>query len=95
MKITEQMLEKLEKLSALSVAEDKREEFKAQLGEIVNFVEILNELDLDNIDATISTIKSATPFREDEPKECNISKDVLAHAPKHSGNYFEVPKIMD
>ncbi len=95
MEITDEMLHKLEKLSAFSIAEDKKEEFKKQLGEIVGFVEILNELDLDNIDATVSTIKGSTPFREDSPRETGVSDDVLAHAPKRSERYFEVPKIVE
>lgn len=58
MKITDEMLGKLEKLSALSVPADKREEFKGQLSQIVGFVEILDELDLAGLEAEVSTIKA-------------------------------------
>ena len=37
MVIDDTLLNKLEKLSALQIPEEKREEFKKQLGEIVNF----------------------------------------------------------
>ena len=47
MVIDDTLLNKLEKLSALQIPEEKREDFKKQLGEIVNFTEILNELNLD------------------------------------------------
>ena len=49
MYIDDKMLEKLEKLSALKIPDDKREEFKEQLSKIVDFVEVLNELNLDNL----------------------------------------------
>ena len=65
MVIDDTLLNKLEKLSALQIPEEKREEFKKQLGEIVNFTEILNELNLDGLDATISAASGGTPLRDD------------------------------
>lgn len=95
MKITDEMLGKLEKLSALSVPADKREEFKGQLSQIVGFVEILDELDLAGLEAEVSTIKANGPLRADEVRESEVIKDILKHAPKVNGNFFEVPKIID
>lgn len=95
MKITDEMLGKLEKLSALSVPADKREEFKGQLSQIVGFVEILDELDLAGLEAEVSTIKANGPLRADEARESEVIKDILKHAPKANGNFFEVPKIID
>lgn len=95
MNITDEMLGKLEKLSALSVPADKREEFKGQLSQIVGFVEILDELDLAGLEAEVSTIKANGPLRADEVRESKVIKDILKHAPKANGNFFEVPKIID
>ena len=95
MKITDEMLTKLEKLSALSVPEDKREEFKGQLSEIVGFVEILDELDLKGVEAEVSTIKASGPLRDEKTQKSEVIKDILKHAPKANGSYFEVPKIIE
>lgn len=46
MQIDDALLSKLEKLSSLKTNDDKREEIKRQLSEIVSFVDVLNELDL-------------------------------------------------
>ena len=45
MNVNDELLNKLEKLSAIKIADDKRTKIKEQLSEIVGFVEILNELD--------------------------------------------------
>lgn len=95
MTITDQMLNKLEKLTALKVPNERREEFKKELSEIVGFVEILDELDLDGLDAEVSTIKQSTRLREDEPHKSEVIKDILKHAPKTYETYFEVPKIIE
>lgn len=95
MQIDDKMLEKLEKLSAFTIPEQNRNEFKEQLGKIVDFVEVLNELNLDNIEATISTISGGTPFREDIPNESDVIDTILKFAPKKEDRYFEVPKIIE
>lgn len=95
MVITDDMLNKLERLSALKIPESKKEEFKAELGKIVGFVEILDELDLAGLEAEVSTIKQSARIREDEPVKSEVIKDILKHAPKTYETYFEVPKIIE
>jgi aspartyl-tRNA(Asn)/glutamyl-tRNA(Gln) amidotransferase subunit C len=74
--------------------EDK-EKMAKDLAEIVEFVEMLNEIDTSNVDATFSTLNNATPLRDDEIKKTDIINDVLAHAPKAKDGYFIVPKIIE
>lgn len=95
MQIDDKMLDKLEKLSAFKIPEENREEFKSQLGNIVDFVEVLNELDLDNVEAAVSTINGGTPFREDTPVTGDVIDIILQNAPKKEDRYFEVPKIIE
>lgn len=96
MNIDDKILDKLEKLSSIKVPDDKREAMKSDLSKIVNFVEVLNELDLDDAQATVSTTLGGTRLRDDEPYENpQIIKDIIKHAPKSSGQYFEVPKIIE
>lgn len=96
MKIDNQLLTKLETLSALQIAEDKREGVINQLSEIVEFVENLNELDLDNEEATFTTVAGGTPMREDVPNvDPEIKKIILENAPLSEGDFFVVPKIIE
>ncbi|MBZ7963482.1 Asp-tRNA(Asn)/Glu-tRNA(Gln) amidotransferase subunit GatC [Campylobacter sp. 2457A] len=95
MQINEELLTKLEKLSALKIAEDKRSKLVQELEEIVNFVEKLNELDLSSSEITVSTIKGGTPLRLDQIENKDIIKDVLDHSPKKDENFFVVPKIIE
>ena len=72
-----------------------KEKMAKDLEEIVAFVEMLNELDTENVDASFSTLNNPTPLREDEPVESGVIEDVLAHAPKAKDGYFIVPKIIE
>ena len=54
MTIDDTLLQRLSKLSNLKIDDTKKENLKKELGEIVNFVEHLNEIDVSHIDATLS-----------------------------------------
>ncbi|HDZ5095475.1 TPA: Asp-tRNA(Asn)/Glu-tRNA(Gln) amidotransferase subunit GatC [Campylobacter jejuni] len=94
MQIDEKLLSKLEKLSALQITENRNEAI-AQLSEIVNFVEKLNELDLDSEEITVNTIKGGAPLRVDEIKNSDVIDQVLDCAPKKQEHFFVVPKIIE
>jgi aspartyl-tRNA(Asn)/glutamyl-tRNA(Gln) amidotransferase subunit C len=96
MKIDGKLLTKLEKLSSLKIADEKREETIKEIAQIVDFIENLSELDLNNKDDHFSTIEGGTPFREDEPSvNPKIIKDILLYAPKSQEGFFVVPKIIE
>jgi len=93
MKIDEKLVTRLETLSMVEI-EDKTKMAK-ELEEIVGFVDMLNELDTENIDASFSVLGNSTPLREDEAVKKDIIKDVLTHAPKAKDGYFIVPQIIE
>jgi len=93
MKIDVKLVERLENLSMLEV--ENKEDMAKNLSEIVEFVEMLNELDTSNIDSAFNVLNTSTPLRNDEVKEEKIIDDVLAHAPKAKDGYFIVPKIIE
>ncbi len=62
MHIDDSTLEKLEKLSHLRIADEKREEITEQLSKILEYVESLNELDTSSLDSYFSTLKGGTPM---------------------------------
>jgi len=93
MKIDEKLLARLEKLSMLKI--ENKEEMINDLNQIVEFVEILNEVETENVDATFNVLNASTPVREDIPKDSDVIKTILANAPKTEGNYFIVPKIIE
>ncbi len=96
MQVNDKLLTKLEKLSALQIDKNKREETIEELSKIVKFVEILNELDLKDEIATFTTLKGGTPFRDDTPSvNSEIIQTILANAPKSENGYFVVPKIIE
>ena len=96
MQVDDALLARLEKLSFLKVSDDKREEMKEQLSEIVSFVDNLSALDTEGVDAKFSMDDSSTRLREDTISSSeDVSKAILTNAPKSADNFFIVPKIIE
>ena len=96
MQIDDTVLAKLEKLSHLRIDESKKEEVKAQLSGILNYIENLNELDIEDLSASFSTLDGGTPLREDTPRQSNdIAENILKHAPQSADDFFIVPAIIE
>ena len=95
-KIDDESLKKLEKLSSLKICDEKREGVIKQLSVIVEFVDNLSVFPLDNQVATFTTLSGGTPFREDIPiVNPKIVETILKHAPKSEIGFFVVPKIIE
>ncbi|RXJ56392.1 Asp-tRNA(Asn)/Glu-tRNA(Gln) amidotransferase subunit GatC [Candidatus Marinarcus aquaticus] len=96
MTIDDKTIEKLAKLSSLEIDDAKKESLKQELGDIINFVENLNEIDVSHIEATFTTVEGGTPLREDVAKQdLEVSEHIVKHAPKSEEGFFIVPKIIE
>jgi aspartyl-tRNA(Asn)/glutamyl-tRNA(Gln) amidotransferase subunit C len=96
MTIDDKTIDKLAKLSSLSIDESKREHLRSDLVDIVSFVENLNEIDVSGVDATFTTINGGQPMREDVVNsDSELTKHIINHAPKTADNYFIVPQIIE
>ena len=93
MKIDGSLVKRLEALSMVEI-EDKTSMAK-DLAEIVEFVEMLNELETEDIDATFSTLNNPTPLRDDIPVKNEVIKEILQNAPKAEDGFFIVPKMIE
>ena len=92
MHIDEALLSRLERLSMIHINENKRQSMQTELTEILGFVENIATIEVpqDCFDEELKTL-----LREDVPKDANIAKDVLSHAPSVQDNFFIVPKIIE
>ncbi len=96
MQVDEALLTRLEKLSFLKIADDKREEIINQMSEIVSFVDNLSELNTDGVDETFAMSDASTFTREDVAKcDTKISENILSNAPQSGDDFFIVPKIIE
>jgi len=94
MAITVEDVEKIAKLAKLSFTDEEKQKFTEQLGQIISYVEKLNELDVENIPATYHVLEVKNVFRKDEVKPSMPQEKVLENAPSRKNGYFSVPKVI-
>lgn len=96
MTIDNTTIDKLAKLSSLTIDDSKKESLANELADIVTFVENLNEIDVSHVDATFTTIEGGQPLREDKAfKEDGLTDRIMANAPKSADHHFVVPTIIE
>lgn len=96
MNITNELLQKLQKLSSLPIENGDNSKTAENLNQILSFVEVLNELNLDDEEATFTTQNQILELREDiAQNDPQIIKIILDNAPKSEDGFFVVPKIIE
>lgn len=93
-KISSQQVEHVAKLSRLQLNKKERDAYKKDLNRILQYVEMLNELNTDEIPPMHHVLEKNNVWREDEPSDPGISQDILKNAPETDGKYIKVPKIL-
>ena len=93
-KLTKEEVLHVAHLARIKVDEDEIEKYQVELQKLLNDVDKIKEVEGYDEERMIAPwIKDTTP-REDEAKEMLNPKEVLKNAPKHSGNYIEVPIVI-
>lgn len=86
---------KVARLSRLKLTPEEQQRFGEQLGQILDFVQQLNEVDTSDIEPMAHAGDLSNVFRVDEPVASLDRKEALGNAPKSDGKYFLVPQILE
>ncbi len=95
MKIDDALIESVLRLARLDLPRGEFEKYKAHLQQILDYVEVLGELDLEGVAPMSCAASSPAVLRADAEAESAAREDVLANAPARAGAFFKVPRILD
>ena len=95
MSISREEILRLAELSNLSVSEDQIESLSTDLGNIINYISQLDELDTDGVEPTYQVFEMSNVWREDEVASFEANRDdLLALTTESSDNQIKVPKVL-
>lgn len=92
--IGESEVEHIAHLARLRITTDERGRFAGELGEILSYVNMLQELDTQEIEATFSVLPHYNVLREDVISPSLPPSEVLQNAPDREENLFKMPRIL-
>jgi aspartyl-tRNA(Asn)/glutamyl-tRNA(Gln) amidotransferase subunit C len=86
---------KVARLARIAEPEERLEPLAKELSGILNWIEQLNEVDTDGVEPMTTAVHATLPMREDVVTDGGDPERVLANAPKRSGQFFVVPKVVE
>lgn len=99
MSIDKDTVRKVANLARIDLPEERLEPMANELSGILDWIEQLNEVDVDGVEAMASTVEVALPMRDDVladgPTGGHQPEKVVANAPKTEDNFFVVPKVVE
>ncbi len=91
--ITIKDVEHVAKLARLELTEDEKELYTKQLGDVLKYVDQMNEVDTSNVKPMCQVIDFVNVTREDEVVHDISREELMANAPYEENGFFKVPKI--
>ncbi len=94
MQVEKEEILHIAKLACLNIKEDEIEEYRKNLQDILNFADVVNSVNTENISETIGSTSNINVFREDEVKEFKEKELLLQNAPAEQNDMFNIPKVI-
>lgn len=94
MKVTREELLHIAKLANLNLKEEEIDKYLANLTDILNFANIVNEANVEDLKETVGTNTNYNVFRKDEAVDFEDKEALLANAPEKEQNMFKIPKVL-
>ncbi len=94
MKIARKDVEKLAHLGRLELTEEELASMESDMNKMLQFVEKINEMDLEGVEPLAYMSEEVNILREDEVKQDITHEEALKNAPDKDTDYFRVPKVI-
>lgn len=82
-------------LCKIKLTENEVEDFSKEFSDILEYLEIFKEIDLEGVEPTYFVNSNKNPLREDIVEESLPVEEVLKNAPDEKYGYFKLPNVMD
>jgi aspartyl-tRNA(Asn)/glutamyl-tRNA(Gln) amidotransferase subunit C len=95
MKLSRAEVEHIAELARLGLTEEEKETFREQLSAILEYAEMLQQLDTEAIPPTATVLPLQNVMRPDEVAPSFSQEDILANAPDAAEGCFRVRAILE
>lgn len=95
MQIIPDLIKYLESLARITLTEEEEKKVGDELQDILTYIDMLNELDTDGVEAMSHCFPVTNVMREDEVQPSMTPDEITANAPESQDGCFVVPKTVD
>ena len=94
MQVSNEEIRHIAKLANLKINPEEEENYILNLQDILNFANIVNNANVDEMPETIGVQDKCNVFRKDEIKEFGDRESLLKNAPEQENGMFKIPKVL-
>jgi aspartyl-tRNA(Asn)/glutamyl-tRNA(Gln) amidotransferase subunit C len=94
MAVNKKEVEVIAELARLRLNENEIDYYTAQLNQILEYVDKLNELNIESVEPLHHPVEGKNALREDVRRESVSTAEALKNAPDKDENFFKVPKVI-
>ena len=95
MQITPDLIKYLESLARITLTEEQEKKVGTELQDILTYIDMLNELDTDGVEAMSHCLPVTNVMRDDVVEPSMTPDEITANAPESQDGCFVVPKTVD
>jgi aspartyl-tRNA(Asn)/glutamyl-tRNA(Gln) amidotransferase subunit C len=95
MSVDKDTVRRIAGLARLAVPAEKLEPLAGELNGIFNWVEMLNEVNVEGVPAMTSVVAQKLKWRPDVVNDGGVAEELMQNAPDHEGTFFVVPKVVE
>ena len=93
--ITDATIDYVGILAKLELSEEEKEQAKKDMANMLDYIDMLNELDTDGVEPMSHVFPVHNVFREDVVVNGDTRDKILKNAPEKKDGSFMVPKTVD
>lgn len=83
------------RLARLKLTDDETQLFQNQLGQILEYAERLQQVDVSAVETAAHASPIFNVFREDEARDGFTAAEALSNAPRQASDLFVVTKVLE
>jgi aspartyl-tRNA(Asn)/glutamyl-tRNA(Gln) amidotransferase subunit C len=95
MAITREEVRHVATLFRLGLSEEDIARFQEQLSQIIDYFQVLQQLDTEGVEPTSHTLALENVMRDDEPRPSFPPEAILANAPIPENGFFRVRAVLE
>ena len=93
--ISDETIEYVGILAKLELSPEEKEQAKKDMGNMLDYIDMLNELDTEGVEPMSHVFPVHNVFREDVVVNGDEREKILANAPAEKDGAFKVPKTVE
>lgn len=96
MELKQEDIQKIADLAHLEISDEENKQYQKELSEVLNYMETLNEVEVEGIEPTAQVSQQTNVFREDRAKDWNKEEkeNTLKQSSKYKEGKINIDKII-